>query len=236
MNTRQKTRTAIALGAALLAAGATAASAQALGSGAQTTGTGAQATPTLAQSLQTMREEERMARDLYRAFADTHDGALPFAAIAASEQRHFDAVGTLLDRYDVTDPSAGKSAGTYADAEIQKLYNTWLAEGKASLAKAYAVGVDLEKADIGDLKDAISAVSAADVKQVYTRLMNASEHHLDAFEAAPSGNLVPGTMGRGGMGQAGRVNPGPGYGSQGMGGNGMGGQGTGTCPYTAPTS
>lgn len=187
-----------------------------------------------------------MARDLYRAFAAKYDGAQPFTNIATSEQRHFDAVGVLLDRYDVADPSAGKSAGRYADPEIQKLYDAWLAEGNGSLAKAYAVGIKLETADIGDLKDAINAVSAADVDQVYTRLLNASEHHLAAFKAASTGDLVPGAMGRGGMGPEAQQGTAPGMGQRGMGhagrtgaGAGQGGPGTGgpgVCPYTTPTS
>jgi hypothetical protein len=244
MNARQKKRTAMVVGAALFAAGATAASAQALGAGPASTATVVTADPSLTRSLQAMREEERMARDLYRAFAAKYNGALPFANIATSEQRHFDAVGVLLGRYDVADPAAGRSAGSYANAEVQKLYDAWLAEGKNSLAKAYAVGVKLETADIGDLKDALNAVSAADVKQVYTRLLNASEHHVAAFQAAASGDLVPGAMARGGMGPG--AQPGTGMGQRGMGpagrngagagrmGPGMGGQGV--CPYATQTS
>lgn len=241
MNARQKKRTAMVVGAALFAVGATAASAQALGAGAASTATVAAADSSLTQSLQAMREEERMARDLYRAFAAKYDGALPFSNIATSEQRHFDAVGVLLDRYDVADPAAGKGAGSYANAEVQKLYDAWLAEGNGSLAKAFAVGVKLETADIGDLKDAINAVSAADVKQVYTRLLNASEHHLAAFQAAASGDLVPGAMGRGGMGPGAEPGTAPGMGQRGTGpagriggGPGMGGQGV--CPYATQTS
>lgn len=44
--------------------------------------------------------------------------------ITKSEDRHYDAVGVLLDRYGVSDPSAGRSAGSYAFPEIQKVYDT----------------------------------------------------------------------------------------------------------------
>ena len=53
------------------------------------------------------REEQRMARDLYTLFGQTYDAPV-FDRIAASEQRHFDAVGTLLVTYGVADPSTGQ--------------------------------------------------------------------------------------------------------------------------------
>ena len=53
------------------------------------------ASATLAENLAFSREEERLARDLYQLFADTYDQARPFSNIVKSEQRHFDAVGTL---------------------------------------------------------------------------------------------------------------------------------------------
>ncbi|MFY2858810.1 DUF2202 domain-containing protein [Mycobacterium sp. THU-M104] len=65
-----------------------------------------------------MREEERLARDLYRRFHQAWDVPI-FANIAASEQRHYDAIGRLLKRYNVPDPSAGKPPGVYADTELQ---------------------------------------------------------------------------------------------------------------------
>ena len=85
-----------------------------------------------------------MARDLYAALAKIHAGATPMSRITTSEQRHYDAIGTLLTRYGVADPSAGRVAGSYADAELQKLYDDWLARGKASLQAAYQVGIELE--------------------------------------------------------------------------------------------
>ena len=60
--------------------------------------------------LSFMREEERLARDLYQAFADKYDGARPFSMIVKAEQKHHDAVGTLMTRYDVADSSAGLPA------------------------------------------------------------------------------------------------------------------------------
>lgn len=154
----------------------------------------------LGEKLQLTREEERMARDLYAALAEAHTDARPMSTITNSEERHHDAVGALLDRYGVSDPSAGRSAGSYAFPEIQKLYDAWYAKGKTSLNAAYQVGVELEKWDIAALQKDVAATSQADVKQLYTTLLTASQHHLSAYEAAVSGRpLEPGSgMGNGG--------------------------------------
>lgn len=229
MNTTWRTRTAIIAGATvILAGGATVAvaSAATFTGAAPTVATAASVDAATAKGLAFTREEERMARDLYKAFADQYDGAMPFSRIVNSEQRHYDATGALLTRYGIADPSAGKSAGSYADPTIQKLYDGWLAEGKKSLAAAYGVGVALEKRDIADLDTAIAATSVTDVKALYTQLQNASKHHLAAFEGAVDGRTMePGAgMGAGmGMGRGYGNGNGPGAGQGRMGlGNGTG--------------
>ena len=78
----------------------------------------------------------------------------------------------------------------YADPTLQTNYNTWLAQGKDSLDKAYDVGVAVEKADIADLKSSINTVTDADVNQVLTRLLTASQHHLTAYQGAATGTTV----------------------------------------------
>jgi hypothetical protein len=234
MNTNLKKTMSWAAAVALVGGGAFAATAQAQalpGASTVTAATDAE----LAKSLQFMREEERMARDLYKAFADLYDDAVPFSRITVSEDRHYDAVGTLLDRFDVADPSTGKAAGTYADATIQKLYTDWLAQGKKSVDAAYDVGVALETRDIADLKAAINDTSDAYVKQVYTNLLGASEQHLRAYQAAADGKVLgtqdgTGRMNRWGDDAAGR----PGMGGRMGGGGGMGRMGDGTGAGNGP--
>lgn len=192
----------------------------------------------VAERLQLTREEERMTRDLYAALAKTHDDARPMSKITKSEDRHFDAVGNLLDRYGVSDPAAGRSAGSYAFPEIQKLYDAWYAKGKASVNAAHKVGVEVEKWDIAALEKETAKTSQTDVKRLYTNLLTASEHHLSAYEAAVSGkSLEPGNgNGNGWRGKGNGMNSG-GMGSGGQGqsqGQGQGhgpGQGErGDCP------
>lgn len=195
----------------------------------------------LTAELTFARDEERMARDLYRALADKYDGALPFSRITLSEQQHFDAVGTLLTRYGTADPAEGKKAGTYADPKIQDLYDGWVADGQKSLDAAYDVGVALEKRDVADLKNTLAADLPADVKQVFTALLNASEHHLTAFEAAADGKTLGTQQGQGrgygpGMmnGQGNGAGQGRGYGMmngwRNGGGPGNGAGFNGDCP------
>ncbi len=193
----------------------------------------------LAKDLTWMRDEERLARDVYTALAAKYDGAAPFANIAKAEQQHYDAVGTLLARYGVADPSAGASAGTYAEPELQELYNRLMEQGSKSLADAYDVGIAIEKADLADLKDALARTTESDVTRVFTNLSRGSEQHLAAFEAAKAGDpITHDQMARQGGSQG--MAPGTGLGQrrangtgQGMGpglgqGNGLG-DGTGDC-------
>jgi hypothetical protein len=233
MNTNLKKTMSWAAAVALVGGGtfAVTAQAQVLPETAALTTVSAAADADLAEDLQLMREEERMARDLYKAFADKYDNAAPFSRITVSEDRHYDAVGVLLDRYEVSDPSAGKAAGTYAYPEIQKLYDGWLAEGNASVQAAYQVGVELETADIADLKAAINEHTEADVDQVFGSLLMGSEHHLEAFQAAVDGKVLGTQDGSGRMNRWGgsdeRPNgpgngPGNGAGRMGMGGGGAG--------------
>ena len=149
--------------------------------------------PALAEQLRFTREEERMARDLYAALAREHDGARPMIRITTSEQRHFDQVGLLLERYGVADPSEGLEAGSYAFPELQSLYDRWFAEGSGSLDAAYQVGIELEERDIADLEAIIEETDQADVRAVLERLLAGSQHHLAAYTMAAEGTLPDGT-------------------------------------------
>lgn len=177
--------------------------------------------------LARMRDEERLARDVYAALAKQYDRALPFANIVNSEQRHFDAIGTLLSRYGVDDPASGRAAGSYADAELQTLYDDLMAQGTKSLADAYDVGIAIEKEDIADLERIIAHTTETDAKRVFENLLAGSRQHLSAFESAKAG--TPHVAGQG-LGQ-GRMN------GQGRMGQGYGaGQGNGIHdPANCPT-
>ena len=132
-------------------------------------------------TLVAMAQEEKLAHDLYAAFADRYDAVI-FDRIAASETQHLAAVRTLLTRYGIADPTAGKPAGQFSDPTVQATYDRLLTQGRANQAAALRVGEQVERTDIADLQAALKGLTAPDVKQVYTNLLNASQHHLNAFQ------------------------------------------------------
>jgi hypothetical protein len=134
-------------------------------------------------ALTYMREEEKLARDVYRAMGKAYPEVLAFTNIAAAEQRHMAAVGTLLKRYGVADPVSGKPAGTYADAGLQKPYDELVAQGAKSRAEALAVGAAIERRDIADLEDRIKQTTKKDLRFVFGHLVRGSQNHLRAFTA-----------------------------------------------------
>jgi len=132
-------------------------------------------------TLAHMAEEEKLAHDLYTAFAARYDAPV-FDRIAAAETRHLDAVRTLLDRYDVNDPTAGKAAGDFADATVQATYDRLLKQGTGSVDGALRAGLTFETDDIAALTKARSGLDAPDVEQVYANLLAASRMHQAAFD------------------------------------------------------
>jgi hypothetical protein len=133
------------------------------------------------EHLMLLREEEKLARDAYQALYAKW-GVRIFNNIAASEQRHFDAVGILIERYGLTDP-AQPTAGVFANPDLQQLYNDLIAKGNVSLLDALQVGVAIEEKDIEDLKAAMAITNNKDVLRVYSNLLNGSLNHLAAFNS-----------------------------------------------------
>jgi hypothetical protein len=130
--------------------------------------------------LKFMREEEKLAHDVYVMFYQQYGLAI-FNNIANSEAAHMAAVKTLLDRYGIADPAAGNGVGVFENAELQALYNQLIAQGRQSLSAALKVGGAIEEIDILDLKERLATTTPADIRQVYTRLLNGSYNHLRAF-------------------------------------------------------
>jgi hypothetical protein len=131
-------------------------------------------------TLAAMAQEEKLAGDLYRAFAAQYPVAV-FDRIAAAEDQHLTAVRTLLARYGISDPTAGKPAGQFADAAVQATYDRLLTQGKGGQGPAIGVAQQVERTDIADLQQALNGLDAADVTQLYQHLLAASRRHLTAF-------------------------------------------------------
>lgn len=185
---------ALAATVALSAFGVASTAAFAAGPGARNTGSTLPAAVSsineeVKADLIFMIQEERLAEDVYVYIADKYDVSRPFTNIARSEQQHQDAVAVLLERYSLTDPSAGMAPGVYADHHLQEMYDQLIAQADISLAEAYKVGIDIEVTDIKDLEEALAEDGIpADVKLVYERLTAGSENHLEAFTKATTGS------------------------------------------------
>ncbi|NOZ70574.1 MAG: DUF2202 domain-containing protein [Chloroflexi bacterium] len=189
-----------------------------------------------------MREEEKLARDVYITLNEQWDQPV-FQNISKAEQQHMDAVLTLLERYEISDPALGQDVGQFTNPELQQLYDELVATGSQSLADALKVGAAIEEIDILDLEKSIADTENADIQQVYEYLKSGSENHLRAFtstlerqtgetyspqylEQSAYDAILAGSNGGHGNGQGGQGH-GNGQGSQGQNGHGQSGHGQG---------
>lgn len=133
--------------------------------------------------LKFMREEEKLAHDVYIAMYALWDHNT-FENIAESETTHTEAILALLTKYGVDDPAAGKPAGVFEDAELQALYDTLVAAGRANLIEGLKVGALIEETDIQDIEERKAVTDEADILRVYDSLLCGSRNHLRAFDKA----------------------------------------------------
>jgi len=122
---------------------------------------------TLEEMLTMAINDEYLAQAEYQAIIDTFGVTRPFTNIVAAEQTHIDLLLGLFETYGITVPE-----NTAANSVVIP----------ETITSAIATGVDTEKANIamyeaflaqGDLPE--------DVTNVFTYLVEASTHHLNAF-------------------------------------------------------
>lgn len=131
-------------------------------------------------ALMLMRQEEKLARDVYLALYERWN--IPaFLNIAGSEQRHFDAVGTLIAKYDLNDPVQNEVGGFVTGSEFEAMYRDLVATGETSQEEALRVGATIEDLDIYDLRRLLEEVDNRDIQIVFQNLLNGSMNHLRAF-------------------------------------------------------
>lgn len=126
-----------------------------------------------------MREEEKLAHDVYQAMYEKW-GIPVFGNISNSETRHFNAIGFLIQSFELEDPSTNV-AGEFANKHLQQLYDSLIVVGEISMIDAFAVGAYIEEVDITDLQNLISSTENELILQVCQNLKGASENHLRAF-------------------------------------------------------
>lgn len=131
-------------------------------------------------SLLYMREEEKLARDVYIKMHELW-GMRVFNNISYSEQRHTDAVLSLMDYYGIADIVNENSTGVFVNDELQALYDTLVASGSKSEIDALKAGALIEEIDITDLKEGMDKTDKDPIITVYSNLKRGSENHMRAF-------------------------------------------------------
>ena len=126
-----------------------------------------------------MWEEEKLARDVYLASYDSW-GHRVFNNISSSEQKHMNAVHTLLEKYNIDVSVDPNERGRFSIPELQRLYDTLASRSKVSLTEAFRVGKEIEELDINDLTKIIKE-ARPDASAIYSNLLQGSYRHLNAF-------------------------------------------------------
>lgn len=137
---------------------------------------------TSAPDMTYLTEEEKVARDVYQAFAKKYSKRV-FENIARSEQHHLEKMSDLLTTCDKDIPRAVRKdkPGRFDSPELQELYQSLVARGEKSLEDALRVGALIEETDILDLRAAAAGAECEEATQLYVRLEKASYNHLRAF-------------------------------------------------------
>ena len=129
--------------------------------------------------LMFIREEEKLARDSYLVLGNLW-GLVIFENIAASEQKHMDAMKKLIECYKLTDPVIDE-IGSFSDSELQALFDFLMAQGAQSTMDGLYVGATIEETDIDSIQTAIEVTDQMHIVSTYESLMCGSRNHLRAF-------------------------------------------------------
>ncbi len=130
--------------------------------------------------LQEAVDEEYLAKNTYQAILDAHGDIRPFNRIIRSEQMHIDAVKKVAENhgFELTEPKSTVVA-------------------PKSIEESYARGLEIEKADVTELRELLKKNLPEDVKTTLNYLLKGSENHLRAFTRMTEGTGVPGGRGAG---------------------------------------
>lgn len=127
-----------------------------------------------------VREEEKLARDVYLSLLDAY-GFPIFANIAASEQRHMDAVLGRLNAHAIPDPVTDDTVGAFVNPVLAQLYTDLVQLGLGSPLAALTVGATIEDLDLNDITGMMERTTARDILRVYESLSCGSRNHMRAF-------------------------------------------------------
>ncbi|MDP1817522.1 MAG: DUF2202 domain-containing protein [Leadbetterella sp.] len=131
-------------------------------------------------SLLVKREEEKLAKDVYLTLYKKWNLNV-FNNISSSEETHTSAVLSLLQKYNIPDPTGNNAVGVFENVTLQKLYIDLVAQGSVSLLEGVKVGATIEDLDIFDLEEYLKDVDNKDITYVYNNLTKGSRNHLRSF-------------------------------------------------------
>jgi hypothetical protein len=126
-------------------------------------------------------EEEKLAHDVYTKLYEKY-GARVFSSISRSETTHGARLLDLLDARGIDDPRSSE-LGVFKNTDLQKLYDTLIAQGNQNITEAYKVGVAIEEKDIADIEADLKNIDAShtDIIDALNSLLRGSRNHLQAF-------------------------------------------------------
>lgn len=125
-------------------------------------------------------EEEKMARDVYLFSGALYNQNI-FQNIPESEQIHMDRIKSLLEKYNLEDPTEGNAEGEFTNPDIQLLYDQLTADASESLMKALIAGATIEDLDIADLMSLEHNTDKEDLLSAYDFLLCGSKNHMRGF-------------------------------------------------------
>jgi len=150
-----------------------------------------------------MREEEKLARDVYLKLGMMYPNSAVFGKIDDSEQKHTDAVKSIIEKYAYPDPNTNDNIGIYTGKDFgwyfTEKYNLLVGRASISELEALYVGAFIEELDMMDIKQCpkviietdinINDISECgkiysenpDIQNLYDSLLAGSDSHLAAY-------------------------------------------------------
>ncbi|MGB7595119.1 MAG: DUF2202 domain-containing protein [Erysipelotrichaceae bacterium] len=129
----------------------------------------------LKAALTVLIEDEYKARAEYVALVEKFGEVTPFVNLIKAETSHINALANQFALYGLTVPADNGSK---------------FAVVPATLAEAYAIGIQAETSNIALYENYLKQDFPANIEKVFTNLMNASVNHLATFTAYKDGSVV----------------------------------------------